>query len=67
MKSHEYVIKTSWDARAITDHEHVKVTLAVSESDPNSLVIKVWAPFYNASPVPSQTPGEFFDLWEYEG
>jgi hypothetical protein len=63
----EYVIKTTWDDQK-HEHEPVTIKLEPDSDEPNNylkLIIK--APFFNSPSAPDKQPGEYFNLWDYEG
>ena len=62
MGEFDFKIATTWNNLTV-DHEPASLTF---ESDNSSLIIKVNAPYFNDPEKPSQKPGEFFNLWDYE-
>jgi hypothetical protein len=63
----EYLIETTWDNRTlIGNHDPVKLELERDLND-EFLTINIRAPFFKQPGKPTQAPGEFFNLWDYEG
>jgi hypothetical protein len=61
-----FLIEKTWNSEPIS-HDPIKITLESDKSEPEILTIKIRAPYY-ANPAKSDKyPGEFFNLWDYEG
>lgn len=58
-----YSIDKTWNNELIV-HEHVRLTL---QRENNNLRVNITAPFFNSPEKPQNKPGDFFDLWNYEG
>lgn len=57
-----FLIKKTWNNKEL---EHLPVQIHLERFDDNNLLIKIEAPFFDSS-KPSQAPGEFFNLWDFE-
>lgn len=63
IETFSYSIDKTWNNELIF-HEHVRITL---EREENDLRVKVSGPLFNSPAKPDKKPGEFFNLWDYEG
>jgi hypothetical protein len=60
------LVEKTWDDQNL-NHEPVNITIEKDSGDQNGLIIRVRAPFFNCPQSPEQTPGDFFNLRDYEG
>ena len=61
-----YLIEKTWNNESIS-HDPIKITLESNKDEPDILTINVRAPYFGNPAKPDYYPGEFFNLWDYEG
>ena len=68
MNKLDYFIATTWDSHKV-DHEPIQISVeAAAAADPNFVSIHISASYFNSPSEPAGfKPGEFFNLWDYEG
>jgi hypothetical protein len=60
----DFLINKTWNNKDI-DHKPTQISLERSENG-DFLIIKINAIFFNSPFKPDKTPGDFFNLWDYE-
>ena len=72
----EYFINTTWDSQRIMDHAPIQIILEAPNStntanttnEPSYLTLYIIAKYFNSPNEPTDVkPGDFFNLWDYEG
>jgi len=61
-----YLIEKTWNNESIS-HDPIQISLESNKDEPDILTIKVRAPYFGNPAKPNKYPGEFFNLWDYEG